>query len=103
MNHHTHCSSCGLQHLLPVLTKDRIANTNHESIGRRRSFRAWQGLDVPGQTQRTKHGDAGHEIIGGTAVIEEPNHDITLRSDGISNRAAMAARSKDQPTVWHQP
>jgi hypothetical protein len=68
-----------------------------------RNFRALQDFDVPGQTQRTKHGDAGHEIIVGTAVIEEPNHDITLRSDGISNRAAMAARSKDQPTVWHQP
>jgi hypothetical protein len=102
MNQHTHSSSWGFQHLLPVLTKGRIANTNHESIGRRRSLRAWQGLGVPGQTQRTKHGDAGHEIIGGSAVIEEPNHDITLRFDVISNGAAMAATSKDQPTVCCQ-
>ena len=33
---------------------------------------------------------------------EEPKHDLALRSDGISNRAAMAAGSEDQPTVWHQ-
>jgi len=61
-----------------------------------------QGLDVPGQTQRTEHGDAGHKLIGGATVVEEPNHVIALRSDGISNRAAMAAGSEDQPPMWHQ-
>ena len=47
-------------------------------------------------------GDGRHELIGWTAVVEEPKHGIALRSDGISNRAAMVAGSEDQPTVWHQ-
>ena len=102
MNDHTHGSSCGFQHLLPALAQDWIANSHHEPIGSRRSFRAWQGLDVPGQTQGSEHGDARHKLIGGTAVVEEPKHGIALRSDGIGNQAAMAAGSEDQPTVWHQ-
>ena len=102
MNHHTHGSSCGFQHLLPALAQDWIAKGHHEPIGSRRSFRAWLGHDVPGQTQGSEHRDARHELISGTAVIKKPNHGIALRSDGISNRAAMTAGSKDQPTVWHQ-
>ena len=94
MNHHTHGSSCGFQHLLPALAQDWIANGHHEPIGSRRS--------VPGQTQGSKHRDARHKLISGTAVVEEPEHGIALCSDGISNRAAMAAGSEDQPTVWHQ-
>ena len=47
-------------------------------------------------------GDGRHELIGGVTVVEEANNDLALRSDGISNRAAMAAGSEDQPTVWHQ-
>jgi len=80
-----------------------IANGHHEPIGWRRTFKTLQGLDVPSQTQGSKHGNAGHELISGTAVVEEANHVIALRSDGISNRAAMAAGSEDQPTMWHQP
>ena len=102
MNHHTHGSSCGFQHLLPTLAKDWIANSHHAPIGERRSLWGQQGLDVPGQTQGSEHGKAGHKLIGGTAVIEEAEHGIALRSDGISNRAAMAAGSEDQPTLWHQ-
>ena len=75
-----------------------MATTN----GSRRSFGAWLGLDVPGQTQVSKHVDAGHLLIGGTGVIEEAEHVIALRSDGIGNRAAMAAGSEDQPTLWHR-
>ena len=62
-----------------------------------------QRLNDPGQTQRTKHGNAGHKLIDGTALVEEAEHGIALRSDGISNSAAIAAGSEDQPTVWHQP
>ena len=71
-----------------------IANGHHEPIGSQHS--------VPGQTHGSKHEDTGHKLIGGTAVVEEAEHGIALRSDGISNRAAMAAGSEDQPTVWHQ-
>jgi hypothetical protein len=102
MNHYTHWSPCALQHVLPALAQDWIANGHHEPIGSWRSFRAWLGLDVPDKTQGSKHGDAGHKLIGRTAVVEETEHGIALRSDGISNRAAMAAGSEDQPTVWHQ-
>ena len=94
MDSRTHGSSCGFQHLLPALAQVWIANSHHEPIGSRR----W----VPGQTQGAEHGDGGHKLIGGTAVIKKPKHGIALRSDGISNRAAMAAGSEDQPTVWHQ-
>jgi hypothetical protein len=102
MNHYTHLRPCALEHLLPALAQSWIANGHHEPIGRRRSFRAWQGLDVPGQTQRTKHGDARHNLIGGSAVVEEAEHGIAMRSDGISNGATMAAGSEDQPTQWNQ-
>jgi hypothetical protein len=102
MNHCAHRSSCSFQHLLPTLAKDWIANCHHEPIGSRRSFREWLSLDVPDQMQRTKHGDARHELTGGTAVVEEAEHVIALRIDGIGNRAAMAAGTEDQPTVWHQ-
>ena len=87
---------------MPALAQDWIANGHHEPIRGRRPFRAWLGHDVPGQTQRTKHRDARHELIGGVTVVEEPNPNIALRSDGISNRAAMTAGSEDQPTVCHQ-
>jgi len=102
MNHYTNWSLCALQHVLPVLAKSWIANGHHASIRGRRSFRIWLGLDVPSQTQGSVHGDAGHKLISGTAVVEEAEHSIALRSDDISNRAAMAAGSEDQPTVWHQ-
>ena len=49
-----------------------------------------------------EQGDAVHELISGTDVVEEAEHDICHRSEGISNRAAMAAGSEDQPTVWRQ-
>ena len=45
---------------------------------------------------------ARHELIGEVTVVKETNHVIALRSDGIGNRTSMAARSEDQPTVWHQ-
>ena len=99
MNRYPHWSSCGLKHLLPALAQDWIANGHNKPIGSRRSFRALLVLDDPGQTQRAKHGDTGHKRIGGTAVIEEAEHGIALRSDGISNSAAMTAGSEDQPTV----
>jgi hypothetical protein len=99
MNHDTHWSPCALQHVLPALAQDWIANGHHEPIGSRRSFREWLSLDVPDQMQRTEHGDARHELIDESAVVEEAEHGIALRSDGISNRAAMAAGTEDQPTV----
>jgi hypothetical protein len=102
MNDYTHWSRCALQHVLPALAQDWIANGHHKPIGSRRSFRAWLGLDDPGQTQGAKHEDAGHKLIGGTAVIEEAEHGIALGSDGIGNRAAMAAGTEDQPPVFHQ-
>ena len=102
MNDYAHWSPCALQHVLPALAQDWIANGHHEPIRGRRPFRAWLGHDVPGQTQRTKHRVARHELIGGATVVEEANNDLALRIDGISHRAAMAAGSEDQPTVWHQ-
>jgi len=102
MNHYTHWSPCALQLVLPALTQNWITNGHNEPIGRRRSFREWLSLDVPDQMQRTEHGDARHERIDEPAVVEEAEHVIALRSDGISNRAAIAAGSKDQPTLWPQ-
>jgi hypothetical protein len=102
MNHYTHWSPCALQHVLPALAQDWIANGHHAPIGERRSLWRQQGLDVPSHTQGSEHGNAGHKLIGGTAVVEEAEHGIALPSDGISNRVAMAAGTKDQQTLRHQ-
>jgi len=92
MNQYTHWSPCALKHVLLALGQQWVANGDHEPIGSWRSFRAWLGLDVPGQTQGPEHGDAAHKFMGRTDVVEEDEHGICLGSDGIRNRTAMTGR-----------
>jgi len=79
-----------------------MTDGHHAAISCWQPYRGWQGLELPGESQSPDHGYAGHELTGGTAVVEKTEQGITLSTDGISNGAAMATSSEYQPTVWHQ-
>jgi hypothetical protein len=95
MQHHREGSGHLLKHLLPGLTKGRIANGHDHLIGWGLIGGLEKPIQVPGERQGTQNRCSIHQGACGQGVVEIPHDVIASGSNGIANGAAMATSSKD--------